>query len=586
MSAHKPGRVYFAANKLFRTDDRGNSWEVISDDLTAQINRNELKVMGKIWSTDAVAKNASTSPYGTIVAFSESPKNENLLYVGTDDGLVQITEDGGNNWRKVSSISGVPSRTYVNELVASKHNENVVYAAFNHHKYGDFRPYIYKSSDKGRTWSSIASNLPTRGSVYAIEEDPKDANLLFAGTEFGVYFSNNGGGSWTQLNSGLPTIAVRDIAIQERENDLVLGTFGRGFYVLDDYSALRSTSSLESKSADLLPIRDSYAFEYNYPLGLPGKSFQGDDYYLGENLGSEAIITYYLKDEIKSKKDQRLEREKSTTDDRYPSYDELKAEKNEIAPYLLFTIKNSNGDIVRKLTASTSAGLQRINWDLRTVSTNPVDLTSPAFYNPWSGIKNGTLVPPGEYTVSMSKFVDGTFTDLAEPVSFKVKSLNNAVLQAEDRADLAKFQNEVNELARVVYGAQNSMSEMSNELTHIKEAITASSVSQKELMKAYMEFDQKLTEISTGINGDAVATKLDIDKPWSVASRIGNIQYDMYYSTSKPTKTHRESLKIANEEFQPLLTSLRKLIREDLVKLQAMLEDANAPYTPNRVMVP
>ena len=186
----------------------------------------------------------------------------------------------------------------------------------------------------------------------------------------------------------------------------------------------------------------------------------------------------------------------------------------------------------------------------------------------------------------MSKFVDGTFTDLAEPVSFKVKSLNNAVLQAEDRADLAKFQNEVNELARVVYGAQNSMSEMSNELTHIKEAITASSVSQKELMKAYLEFDQKLTEISTGINGDAVATKLDIDKPWSVASRIGNIQYDMYYSTSKPTKTHRESLKIANEEFQPLLTSLRKLIREDLVKLQAMLEDANAPYTPNRVMVP
>ena len=365
VSVHKSGRLYFAANKLFRSDDRGNSWEVISDDLTAQINRNTLKVMDQIWSTDAVAKNRSTSPYGTIVAFSESPKNENLLYVGTDDGLIQITENGGESWTKIENISGVPSRTYVNEVLASKHDENVVYAAFNHHKYGDFKPYIFKSTDKGRTWKAIMSNLPQRGSVYALEEDPEDPQLLFAGTEFGVFFTNDGGTNWTQLKAGLPTIAVRDIALQTRENDLVLGTFGRGFYVLDDYTPLRALQKAKDKPAELFAVRDALVFEYRYPLGLPKKSFQGDDYYLGDNLGSEAIFTYYLKEGIKTKRDQRLANEKKSKDDTYPSYDALKAEREEEKPYLLFTIKNATGKVIRKLTKSPSKGVNRIHWGFK-----------------------------------------------------------------------------------------------------------------------------------------------------------------------------------------------------------------------------
>ena len=344
--------------------------------------------------------------------------------------------------------------------------------------------------------------------------------------------------------------------------------------------------NLSNQTAALLPIRDAFAFEYKYPLGLPGKAFQGDDYYLGDNLGSEAIITYYLKDEIKTKRDQRLKRERDTTDDRYPSYDELKAEKEEEAPYLLFTIKDTQGQVVRKLTTTPSTGINRIHWDLRFASTNPINLRPPAFYNPWGGNDKGTLVPPGPYTVTFSKFVDGKFTDLGAPVTFYVKSLNNTVLPAEDRMALATFQDEVTELSRVVNGAQNSMRELNNELKHIKAAITKSSADQKMLMQAYTDFNMKLRRVSIGINGDRVKAQLDMNQPMSVAGRLGNIQYEMFYSTSNPTETHKKSLAIAKEEFQPYLVSLRKLIREDLVTLQAKLEDAGAPYTPNRVMIP
>ncbi|MEK7254077.1 MAG: glycosyl hydrolase, partial [Bacteroidota bacterium] len=170
VSRHKATRLYFCANKVFRSEDRGDSWTLISDDLTRQIDRNTLPVMGRIQSMDAVAKNGSTSEYGNIVAFSESPVNPNLLYVGTDDGLIQITENGGQTWTKIERISGVPEMTYVNALLASQHDANVVYACFNNHKRGDFKPYVFKSSDKGRTWTSVSANLPERGSAYSLAE--------------------------------------------------------------------------------------------------------------------------------------------------------------------------------------------------------------------------------------------------------------------------------------------------------------------------------------------------------------------------------------------------------------------------------
>jgi hypothetical protein len=378
---------------------------------------------------------------------------------------------------------------------------------------------------------------------------------------------------------------VRDIAIQEREEDLVLGTFGRGFYILDDYSSLRQLRTLENKEAELLPIRDALLFEYRYPLGLPGKAFQGDDYYLGENLGSEAIFTYFLKEEIRSKRDQRLEREKKTNDDPYPSYAELKNEKSEEDPYLLFTIKNNQGEVVRKLTTKPKKGINRLKWDLRTSSTDPIRLTPPSFYNPFSGPDAGTLVPPGVYTVSMSKFVDGVFTELSDPTTFDVKSLRNTVLPAADRDELAAIQQEVLEMARLVNGAQNILKEVNEEMKYIKKAIDRTPVDQKGLTLKYLSIQKKLNSIDESINGDEVAAQLDIDRPLSVAARLGNIQYAMFFSTSETTTTNLESLKIVRELFEPLRIQLRSLITDDLSSFQKDLEDAGAPYTPNRIIV-
>ena len=256
ISPHDPKTLFFCANKVFKTEDRGNSWKAISPDLTRQIDRNQLKVMGEIQSPDVVMKNKSTTIYGNIVAFDQSPINENLLYAGTDDGLVQVSENGGDTWSKKEAFPGVPDMTYVNMLWASQHDENVVYAAFNNHKKGDFKPYIMKSVDKGNTWTALQNDLPERGTVYSVAEDHVDPMLLFAGTEFGCYVSVNGGENWVKLGAGLPTICVRDMAIQKRENDLVLGTFGRGFYILDDYSPLRKLTkeSLE-EDAKIFPIK-------------------------------------------------------------------------------------------------------------------------------------------------------------------------------------------------------------------------------------------------------------------------------------------------------------------------------------------
>jgi len=577
ISPHSHKRLYFGANKLFRSDDYGNSWKVLGGDLTRQIDRNQLKVMGKIWPPEAVAKNASTSLYGTIVSLDESPVKENLVYVGTDDGLIQVTEDAGENWRKIENFPGVPELTYVSDILVSKHDENTVFASFDNRKRDDFKPYLLKSTDKGKSWTSLSSNLPEKGTVHTIEQDFIDPDLLFVGTEFGAFTSLNGGKNWVPLKSGIPTISVRDLAIQEREHDLVLATFGRGFYILDNYSPLRKINqeTLE-KDGFIFPIKDALMF-----IQKGAKYGQGSTYFAGENPPMGATITYYLKDSIKTKKQKRKAREKQRREEgkpiEYPSFDQLREEDQEENPYLLFTITDSEGNVVRRIKSSPRKGIHRMTWNFRYPSTDPPRSGSQIYS---SG--GGMLALPGEYEVSFGKWVDGSYTELAGPKSFKAVPLENTTLPAEDREALFQFQTKVGELNRAVMGASQYLSDITDRVNKMKVAVSNTPDASRDLMKEVRAVEDRLNEIRMAFYGDPTISRRSGSQPPSLTRRVRNLVYSHWGSTSAPTQTMKTQHQIAGKEFEAQMDKLKQLVQSDIRNLEKAMKEAGAPWTPGR----
>ncbi|HKL39475.1 MAG TPA: hypothetical protein VJ894_02295 [Cryomorphaceae bacterium] len=585
ISPHDNERLYFAANKVFRSDYRGNSWEVISPDLTRQLDRNEFKVMGKVWGPDAVMKNKSTSIYGNIVAFDESPLQEGLLYAGTDDGLIQISENGGESWTKISNVSGVPERTYVNMLRASLHDENTVYAVFNNHKEGDFLPYVYRSNDRGKSWTSISSDLPERGSVYAIVQDHVDKDLLFVGTEFGLFFTDDGGANWMQIKKGLPTIAVRDLEIQRRENDLVLATFGRSFYVLDDYSVLRELSDdFLAKDAHIFPVKDALIYVEDNRMGGRGKGSQGEMHFTANNPAFGATISYYLGEEIKTRKATRQEEEKELRkgemDEVYPTLDELRMEDREEDPYLLFVIKDSEGENVRKIRQSADKGMHRFNWNLRHTTTSPIKLKEKELGR-YSSPDEGMLALPGTYTVEMYKNVDGEFTQLHEPVAFDVVPLDRQTLLAQDREEVLAFQEKVAELQRSIKGTNKLYGEKKEKLEYIQKAVEIYPAVPMEMMDEVNELKDEMYEIGIELYGDDTRSSRDFETDPSLNGRVGYAAYSSWWNTAEPTKTAQRQIEIAEEQYSSILDRMRK-VADAVTEIENRLVEMKVPYTPGR----
>jgi photosystem II stability/assembly factor-like uncharacterized protein len=587
ISKYDNKRLYHAANKVFRTDDRGNTWKVISPDLTRQIDRNKLPVMGKVWSLDAVAKNASTDIYGNITTIAESKFDKNTIYVGTDDGLIQITNDGGSTWTKVDNIAGVPERTYVNHIITSQHDKNVAYVTFNHHRYGDFHPYVYKTEDGGKTWKAITNNIPERGTSYTIAEDHVNKNLLFVGTEFGLFVSIDGGAKWVQLKAGLPTISVKDLEIQKRENDLILATFGRGFYVLDDYTPLRNLKRDDlEKQAVIFPVKDALMFMPSLPLGVRGKGFQGESFFTTPNPPIGAVFTYYLKDDIKTIKEKRraIEAEKMKKGEAvtYPSADSLRLEDEQPAPHLLFTIADENGNVVRRMKAPAKNGLKRIVWDFRTAPFGPVDFTpfdeSFAFSSP----DQGYMALPGNYKVSLSKFEDGVYSELVSPQSFKAVALNAATLPATDKKALDEFCKKIAELSRVVQSADQYRSELVNKLRYMKQAAIDAPKQSTDIANAITGLEKRLLNVNRQMNGDASLARREFETTPSISSRVFYVIGSLWSTTAAPTTTQIRSYEIAASEFTPTYNEL-KAIAAEVKKLEDLLEKNGAPYTPGRL---
>ena len=591
ISPHSHTRLYFAANKLFRSDDRGDTWKAISGDLTRQIDRNKLPVMGKVWEPDAVAKNASTSFYGNIVALTESPKKEGLIYVGTDDGLVQVTHDGGQTWTKYEKFVSLPDMTYVSRLAASQHDVNTVYAAFDNHKNEDFKPYLLKSTDAGKTWTSIAGNLPENGTVLAFAEDAVNANLLFAGTEFGAFFTVDGGAHWVQLKGGLPTIAVRDMVLQAREGDLVIATFGRGFYVLDDISALRETKaeSLEQTAATF-PVKDAGLYIERHPLGEPKKGFQGDAFFTAENPPYGAVFTAYLKEKLKTKKEKRQEAEKEAAKKNqtlpYPTNDELRAEAEEKKPEVYFMVYDESGTAIRRVEGSIEAGFQRAAWDLRypVVALPKHEEEEEEEDFPPASAK-GTLVLPGSYSVKCFEDVEGVVTELGAVQNFKVVTDGQSSMNAGDLAAREEFHRKVARLYRAVSGAMHTADEVEDRMKSMREALKDTPAAEKQLEAEADRIEKNTRAILRALSGDAERQKRNEPVASSINDRIAAIMEGERFSLAKPTESHVEDYNIAAAEFTEQLAKLHTMVEVDLAKLVKDMETAGAPWTPGRVPV-
>ena len=586
ISPHNPSRLYFAAQRLFRSDDQGGGWRPVSPDLTRQIDRNGLKLMGRVWSVDAVAKNTSTSLYGSIVTVAESPLKEGLLWVGTDDGLLQVSEDAGQTWRAITTVPGVPDTTFVSRVTPSAHDVNTVYASFDNHKAGDFKPYVAKSTNLGRAWTPITGNLPERGSVYVVLEDHRDPNLLYAGTEFGLFVTNDGGERWTQLRGGLPVIQVRDLAIQRREDDLVVATFGRGFYILDDLSALRAlTPQVLDAEAALLPIKRTPLFVPSSPD--PG--WQGTRFWTADNPPTGAVVSYYLRDALRTRRAERQQAERAAArrgeDVFYPTWDALRAEDLQQDPTIVVTVADPEGRVVRRLTGPTGAGLQRVTWDLRYPSSAPVTGVRPAAGGFGGGFGGGggagPFVVPGTYTVSIAKLVDGVVTPLGQSQTVEVYQLD-PVATPRTPAALA-FEQRSSALQRAVLGANAAAGEAASRVEVLQRALHDTPGATTQLLADVRALGDTLRAIQWALNGDPTMERRQESAPPGLSDRLRRITGGWSSSLGDPTASQQRQYEILAGEFGGLLTRLRRTVEVDLKRLEDAAEAAGAPWTSGRI---
>ncbi|MGE5343274.1 MAG: VPS10 domain-containing protein [Candidatus Omnitrophota bacterium] len=583
LSPHCNTRLYYGSQYLYRSEDRGNSWTKISPDLSRGIFRYHQPIMGTTRSVNALWDHAAMSYYGSLTAISESPLKEGLIYVGTDDGFIQVSEDNGKHWRKIENLPGVPSYFFVNGIYASRHDANTVYVVVDHHKTGDYQPYILKSSDRGNTWHSISGDLPPRHIVWSLAQDAIKPNLLFAGTEFGIFFTLDEGNHWIKLTGGVPTISFRDIKIQHRENDLVGGSFGRGVFILDDYSPLRDiTEETLDQEGVLFPVKKALAYIPRRPYDLPGQAFQGDAFFVAPNPPFGAVFTYYLKDTLKTQKEIRREDEQKLEQKGqsvpFPGWEKVRLEEREDAPAVRLTIRDEAGQIVRKIAGPIEQGFHRVSWDLRYPPVDPTEIEKKKEVEIWDVAPQGPLVVPGTFTVTLEKWVNGVCTPLGKPQPVVVESLGLASLPVKDRAAILAFQKKVGALQRAMQGAEAALEETLNHLKFMEKALIDTPAASSPLNEAIAGIRNRLLDIRVKLSDDQTLESRSEPFSLSLLRRL-NAQLD---STADITETAKRNYEIAASQFPGLLEKLKQIIDVDLKKLEQKMESSGAPWTPGR----
>jgi len=585
ISPHNSKRLYFASQRLYKSEDRGNNWTVISSDLSKGQNRMEEKFMGRSWSFNAVWDNDAMSYYGNVVTLDESPLMEGLIYCGTDDGLIQVTENGGKNWRKIGKFPNIPIGTFVNEIMASKHERDTVYALFDDHKRGNFKPYILKSSDKGRSWKSISGDLPKLHILWAIEQDHIDKDIIFLGTEFGVYCTLTGGDKWEKISGGIPTIAVRDIKIQKEENDLICGTFGRGFYILDDYSPLRNINKNELKKKFILfTVKPVHMFNR---MRVSGRG-KGDTHFEGENPEYGATITFYLKESLESNKNIRRKKEKELAkigkDVPFPGWDILKEEEKKHDPQILLQITNERGDIVRRLFSPYKKGLHRVNWDMRNSSQKPVRLKSTGSSGPfsysWRYRRRGRDVMPGNYYVKAYKIIDGIKTPLPGKRKISYIPISGKKFTDEKMTKIVLFFDKFIKLNRDISALESVIGKMKEGIGYIIKSLPETRKDNGRFFYETHVFKEELDLISENLYGDRILRQRgEPGKPGLIGyfrhlgSRVGSVLRPI-------TDSDRRIFKEVKTMFLKIKDKVKVLRNNKFPKLIKKAKELGAPWIP------
>jgi photosystem II stability/assembly factor-like uncharacterized protein len=545
MSSHDPRTIYIGANVLLRSRDRGATWEEVSPDLTKQIDRSELEIMG-LTEDKMLSRHDGISSYGNLTSVSESPLDRELLYVGTDDGNLQRTRDGGATWTNlISNVGGVPERTYVSRVTASRHAAGTVYLTFDGHRNDDYKSHVYVSDDYGEHWRSIAAGLPD-WSVNAIVEHPRAPNLLFVGNEVGVYFSAERGETWMRLKNNLPTVPVDDIVVHPRENDLILGTHGRSIWILEDITPLEHlTDEVLASSAHVFPVRP--ATMYSLKGGWP---FKGANY-AAPNPPYGAVIRYYLGQDVAH--EETVAPAPGTNGSnggdvlgRRPGDDE--------APTATLTVFDGAGETVRELEGSGKAGIQQVVWDLRL----------PPPYEPeegqqgggggggFFGSPRGPKVLPGTYTVRLEAAGQTHSTDLVVEGDPRIQI---------SAADLSARQSTLVTL----YALNKTLHQADQAVQRLREQIEAV----QQLLRDAPDTPENLTDGAKTLNEDI----RELGREISQARRDARVFGAIDGSTTKPTADQQWQAGRLWEDITGLVDRVNDIITNRMPALNRQLNE-------------
>ena len=571
VSPHKPTRLYFASQRVWKSENRGDDWEPVSEDLSRNQNRIELPIMGGQQSWDNAWDVKAMSMYNTITSLAESPIQEGLLYAGTDDGIIQVSENGGSTWTKieVGSIKGVPSTAFVNDIRADLFDAGTVYAALDNHKYGDFKPYLIKSTNKGKSWVSINGNLPTRLLTWRLVQDHVKKDMLFAATEFGIYFTYDGGSNWIQLKGKLPTISFRDITIQRRENDLVCASFGRGFYILDDITPLREFDPSKSSSeTTLFPVKKAYW--YVEKDGLYG---QGDADYSAKNPPFGAVFNYYLPDSLQSLEDMRKIREKKSQS--FPGWEALEQERRQQGPEIILAIKDDQGRNVRTVKGKNKKGFNRVSWNL-TYPNMSGELLEKKSGNSWG--RSEFMVTPGTYSVTLAKRENGVITELAPAREFEVVSLRDGALPRASFEEIDAFRDSYFEFKENLTASRQVLSKDMKMVDAMKRAFDKGQVSSAELAEKIEKTRMDLLALDERLTGNKTKGEIGEAGDPTPQSADGVARNALGSSTYGPTGTHKATLELAKERLSAIQAELKQIDQTTIPGLIKELQEAGAPW--------